>query len=115
MVREAFPDTPCFVRSFDRRHSLELIAQGVAGEVRETFESALAFGGEALVGLGASREEAELIAKDVRRRDRERLDAQIEGGLYAGLEKLRVQPEPLTPPAVPAPRRAEGAPAAAGD
>jgi len=105
VVREAFPDTPCFARSYDRRHSLELIRHGVAGEVRETLESALAFGREVLVGLSASREEAVRIADDVRRRDRDRLEAQVEGGLYAGMEHLRVQPEPLTPP--PETRRAE--------
>ena len=47
--------------------------------------------------------------------DRERLEAQVEGGLYAGLEQYRVQPEPLTPP-VPAPkRRAEEDAPAGGD
>ena len=108
VVREAFPDTPCFARSYDRRHSLELIRRGVAAEVRETMESALAFGREVLVGLGAPRAEAERVVDDVRRRDRERLEAQIEGGLYAGMEHLRVRPEPLTPPA---PKRVESAPA----
>lgn len=112
VVREAFPDTPCFARSYDRRHSLELIRQSVTAEVRETSESALVFGREVLVGLGAPRPEAERIVDDVRRRDRERLEAQLEGGLYAGMEHLRVRPEPLTPP-VPAPKRAEGAPAGA--
>ncbi len=114
VVREAFPDTPCFARSYDRRHSLELIRRGVAGEMRETFESAVAFGRDALVGLGAPREEAERVAEDVRRRDRERLQAQLEGGLYAGLEQYRVRPEPLTPPATAPKRRAEDA-AAGGD
>jgi len=108
VVREAFPDTPCFARSYDRVHSLELIRRGVAAEVRETMESALAFGREVLVGLGAPRPEAERIVDDVRRRDRERLEAQLEGGLYAGMEHLRLRPEPLTPPA---PKRVESAPA----
>ncbi|CAA9240901.1 MAG: Inner membrane protein, KefB/KefC family [uncultured Acetobacteraceae bacterium] len=108
VVREAFPDTPCFARSYDRRHSLDLIRRGVTAEVRETLGSALSFGREVLVGLGATREEAGRLVADVERRDRERLEMQIEGGLYAGLEQLRVRPEPLTPPA---PRRVEGAPA----
>ncbi|CAA9268588.1 MAG: Inner membrane protein, KefB/KefC family [uncultured Acetobacteraceae bacterium] len=116
VVREAFPDTPCFARSYDRRHSLELIRRGVTAEVRETLGSALAFGREVLVGLGATRDEAERFVADVERRDRERLEAQLEGGLYAGMEHLRVRPEPLTPPAAPLPKRAaEGAPAASGD
>jgi voltage-gated potassium channel Kch len=114
VVREAFPDTPCYARSYDRGHSLELIRRGVAAEVRETLGSALSFGREVLVGLGATRDEAELLVTDVERRDRERLQAQLEGGLYAGLEHLRPRPEPLTPPAPPAPRRVEGA-AAGGD
>ena len=111
VVREAFPSTPCFARSFDRRHSLELIRKGVAGEVRETFESAIVFGREAVVSLGAPRDEAERIAEDVRRRDRQRLEAQVEGGLYAGLEQYQVRPEPLTPPAPARKRKAEDAPA----
>jgi voltage-gated potassium channel Kch len=117
VVREAFPGTPCFARSFDRRHSLELVRRGVAVEVRETFESALLFGGEVIAALGAARDEAERLVADVRRRDRERLEAQLEGGLYAGMEPFRVRPEPLAPPdANPAPtaRTAEGAPAGGG-
>jgi monovalent cation:proton antiporter-2 (CPA2) family protein len=99
VARGAFPDTPLLVRSYDRRHSLDLIGRGVAGEVRETLESALVFGREALVALGVAGTEAERIERDVRRRDRERLLAQVEGGLFAGRDLVRaVRPEPLTPP-----------------
>jgi monovalent cation:proton antiporter-2 (CPA2) family protein len=108
VVREAFPETPCFARSYDRRHSLELIRRQVAGEVRETFDSALAFGGEVVAALGATRAEAAGLVADVRRRDLERLAAQVEGGSYDGLEQLRVQPEPLSPPKSGR-ERAEGA------
>ena len=111
VVQEAFPGTPCFARSYDRRHSLELIRRRVAGEVRETFDSALAFGGEVVAALGATRDEAARLVADVRRRDMERLAAQVEGGTYAGLEQLRVQPEPLSPP-TGARERAEAATAA---
>jgi voltage-gated potassium channel Kch len=106
LAREAFPDTPVLVRSYDRRHSIELIRIGVAGEVRETFDSALAFGREALVVLGDGVEAAQGMEAEVRRRDRERLRLQVEGGLFAGLDLRRVRPEPLTPPrraAAPAP------------
>jgi monovalent cation:proton antiporter-2 (CPA2) family protein len=99
VAREAFPDTPLLVRSYDRRHSLDLIGRGVAGEVRETLESALGVGRDALVALGVAGTEAERIERDVRRRDRERLLAQVEGGLFAGRDLVRaVRPEPLTPP-----------------
>jgi hypothetical protein len=40
LARAEFPDLKLYVRSFDRRHSLELLAKGVDYEVRETFESA---------------------------------------------------------------------------
>ena len=44
VVKEAFPDTPCYVRAYDRRHSLALLARGADLEMRETSESAFAFG-----------------------------------------------------------------------
>ena len=107
IVRESYPGTPCVVRSYDRRHALELRARGIDGEVRETLESALVLGREALVRLGIPEEAAEEIRRDVRRRDHERLEAQASGDFFAGIDRLRVRPEPLTPP-----RRA-AAPAAA--
>ncbi|HZF75708.1 MAG TPA: hypothetical protein VE033_07745, partial [Acetobacteraceae bacterium] len=70
----------------------------VAGQVRETFESALAFGREALMILGDGREAARSVEEEVRRRDAERLRAQVQGGLHAGLDPATVRPEPLVPP-----------------
>jgi voltage-gated potassium channel Kch len=99
ILREQYPGTPRYVRSYDRRHSLELIDRGVEYEIRETLESAIVFGREALVGLGVPRAHAEDIEADVRRRDAERLEAQRRGGLLAGLDRYRVRPEPLTAPA----------------
>jgi len=115
VVKEAFPDTPCYARAYDRGHALELIRRGVAAEVRETLESALAFGREVLVGLGAPRDEAVRIVEDVRRRDRDRLEAQREGGVYAGMEHLRMRPEPLTPPSIAFARERPGGVPTGGD
>ncbi|MXP63803.1 potassium transporter [Roseomonas sp. M0104] len=98
VVQEAFPDTPCFARAWDRRHALELLARGIDGQVRETLESALALGREALVGLGVSRDMAEAVEQDVRDRDRERLKAQQLGGFFVATDHYKVRPEPLTPP-----------------
>ena len=39
--RPNFPARKLYVRSFDRRHTLQLIAKGVDFELRETYESAL--------------------------------------------------------------------------
>src|SRR5690606_21312093 len=58
LAKAEFPLTRIMVRAYDRGHSLDLIAAGVDYEIRETFESALAFGGAALAALGVSEEEA---------------------------------------------------------
>jgi glutathione-regulated potassium-efflux system protein KefB len=89
------------VRSFDRSHAIELIAKGVDEQVRETFESALAFSALALQGLGVAAEEAAEVVDEVRRRDTERLQLEIVGGMYAGKELLRgngPKPTPFTVP-----------------
>ena len=84
VVNEQFPDTKLYVRAFDRTHTLELIRKGVNFELRETLESALAFGAAALEGLGVDAERAEAVADDVRRRDLERLALQKAGGFWSG-------------------------------
>jgi monovalent cation:proton antiporter-2 (CPA2) family protein len=101
LVRSEFPGVALFVRSYDRRHSLRLIAKGVDLELRETFESALAFGRRALEGLGLAPERAQAAEDFVRARDLDRLALQQAEGLYAGFELWQariVQPEPLSAP-----------------
>jgi glutathione-regulated potassium-efflux system protein KefB len=101
LVRSEFPGTALFVRSYDRRHSLRLVSKGVDFELRETFESALAFGRRALEGLGLDSERAQAVEDFVRTRDLDRLALQQAEGLSAGLELLQtrlVQPEPLSEP-----------------
>jgi glutathione-regulated potassium-efflux system protein KefB len=101
IVRAEFAGTQLYVRSYDRRHTLKLIAAGVDFEIRETFESALAFGRRTLEGLGLDRERASAIEDFIRRRDLDRLALQQAEGLSAGLDLLQtrlVQPEPLSAP-----------------
>ena len=101
IVRAEFPGVALFVRAYDRRHSLRLIAKGVDLELRETFESALAFGRRALEGLGLSPERAQEVEDFVRARDLDRLAVQQAEGVSAGLELWQarlVQPEPLSTP-----------------
>jgi glutathione-regulated potassium-efflux system protein KefB len=98
LVNSEFPVAELYVRSFDRGHTLSLIWAGVAYEIRETFESAMAFGEATLRGLGFSPEEAAATASDVRERDRVRLQIQQAEGIYAGREYFRPTPAPLTPP-----------------
>jgi len=104
IVRAEFAGVALFVRSYDRRHTLTLIAKGVDFELRETFESALVFGRRALEKLGLDSERAAAVEDFVRTRDLDRLVLQQAGGPSAGLDLLQtrlVQPEPLS-----APRRA---------
>lgn len=65
------------MRSFDREHSLQLVAAGVDYQIRETFESAVAFGQAALVELGVDEDEAVTIAREIRRRDAERFELRL--------------------------------------
>lgn len=95
-----FPASRILARSYDRGHSIRLRQAGVQYEIRETFESALAFGGAGLRQLGMDPLDVNEVIEDVRRRDDERLDAQSQGGLAAGGDRLYVapQPEPLIAP-----------------
>jgi glutathione-regulated potassium-efflux system protein KefB len=101
LVRHEFPLTPVLARAYDRQHATELIKTGVAFQLRETFESAMAFGAAALRELGIPDDEIVEVSRDVRRRDAERLQMQVTGGLTAGrslLHNNRWAPAPLTQP-----------------
>ncbi len=89
LARAEFPLTKLFVRAFDRGHSLRLIKAGVDYEIRETFESALTFGGAVLRELGLPPEAVTETIADVRRRDEQRLEAQLAGGIAAGRHLMR--------------------------
>jgi glutathione-regulated potassium-efflux system protein KefB len=88
LIRDEFPLVKVMARAFDRAHALALARLGVSYQVRETFESALAFGAETIRRLGAEEEEIAEIVAGVRRRDRERFEAQALGGLMAGQDLL---------------------------
>jgi monovalent cation:proton antiporter-2 (CPA2) family protein len=102
LVRAEFPGLKLYVRSYDRRHTLELLAkEGVDFEMRETFESAVEFGRAVLEGLGLAHERAVEVADYVRQRDLDRLALQQAEGIAAGRDLVwskRVRPEPLSEP-----------------
>ncbi|MDO5612147.1 MAG: monovalent cation:proton antiporter-2 (CPA2) family protein [Paracoccus sp. (in: a-proteobacteria)] len=99
LVRHEFPMARLLVRSYDRRHAVELIRAGVDFQIRETLESALVMGAQGLRELGLSEAEITLTTEDIRRRDAERLTMQIQGEMRDGLDRLvRPTPEPLTAP-----------------
>jgi len=101
LVRHEFPLTPVLARAYDRQHATELIKRNVAFQVRETFESAMTFGAAALRELGIPEDEIVEVTRDVRRRDTERLQLQLTGGITAGRSLMHSNlwaPVPLTQP-----------------
>ena len=101
MAVRAFPQAKLFVRAYDRVHALDLMERGVKFPFRETFDSALSFGREALMALGIPEDEAEDIRLDVKRRDIQRLHRQRDEGILGGTDLLHgatVTPEPLIEP-----------------
>lgn len=101
LVRAEFHGAKLFVRSYDRPHTLALIARGVDYEIRETYESAIVFGRRTLEALGLDPLRAQEVEEDVRTRDRARLALQQAEGLMAGVDMLygRTMPhEPLRRP-----------------
>jgi len=101
LCKAEFPLAKLYVRAIDRTHTLHLIKQGVEYQMRETLESAMALGEQALIGLGVPPDDAREVTEDARRRDAERLELQVAGGTYAGRELLRGNisvPTPLAPP-----------------
>ncbi|MBN8480824.1 MAG: cation:proton antiporter [Xanthomonadales bacterium] len=101
LVRHEFAQAKVLVRAFDREHAVELVGLGVDGLVRETFESAMAFGEAALRELGVDADDAAETSAEVRRRDTERFELDVAGGLAAGRHLLlgnAPKPTPFTTP-----------------
>ncbi|WP_312821164.1 monovalent cation:proton antiporter-2 (CPA2) family protein [Brevundimonas sp.] len=103
LVVHEFPGTKIFARAYDRGATLRLLKAGVDYQIRETFESALVFGGEVLRNLGMADVEVEEALEDVRARDAQRVDLEMAGGLEAGRSLIRgnmktPQPSPYIKP-----------------
>ncbi|MBA5778375.1 cation:proton antiporter [Stappia sp. F7233] len=88
VIRAHFPTAKLYCRATDRAHALDLTKRGVDFQIRETFESGIAFGRAALDALGIEGERIIEIETDVRRRDKERLELQLKEGLFAGADRL---------------------------
>ncbi|TXM81907.1 potassium transporter TrkA, partial [Methylobacterium sp. WL122] len=65
IVHEEFESVRTYVRAYDRMHAVELMNRDVDYVVRETAESALAFGRATLEGLGLSSADAAARVEDV--------------------------------------------------
>ncbi|WP_137176328.1 monovalent cation:proton antiporter-2 (CPA2) family protein [Roseomonas sp. AR75] len=103
LCRAEFPLAKLYVRAYDRGHARRLILAGVDYQIRETFESALAFSENVLLGLGFDLEEARESIAEVRERDARRVQLELVGGVAAGRSLMRgnvatPEPEPFFPP-----------------
>ncbi|MGB9365133.1 MAG: monovalent cation:proton antiporter-2 (CPA2) family protein [Xanthobacteraceae bacterium] len=96
LVQAEFPGTKIFARSYDRGHTLQLLAKNVDYELRETFESAMKFGRKTLEAVGIDADRAEMVEDFIRNRDRERVAIQQAEGIYAGIDLMRQRPT-MTP------------------
>jgi monovalent cation:proton antiporter-2 (CPA2) family protein len=87
-VLEAFPQAKVMVRTFDRRHMIELDGLDLAYTQRELFESAVKMGRAALNDAGVEPPEIDRVEREYRLRDCERLERQAEtGDIRAGQER----------------------------
>ena len=85
------------MRAFDRIHALKLLEKRADFQLRETFESAIAFGGATYAAMSGDRERARELVAHVRQLDNERLALQQAGAAYSELAPWQtIQPEPLT-------------------
>ncbi len=99
LIRSEFPLAKLYVRSFDRQHTLKLRKLGVDFEIRETYESAFAFGMQSLEGLGYDEGRIAEVAETIREREAARLAIQMSGGQLAYTDvQGKLQPQPLTVP-----------------
>jgi glutathione-regulated potassium-efflux system protein KefB len=88
LVRDEFPMAKVVARAWDRGHAIELVKLGVEYQLRETFESALTLGVEAVKLMGANEDEAATALERVREFDRRRFELQVLNGVQAGRQLL---------------------------
>ena len=103
-VIDSFPHARVMVRTFDRRHMMELDPLDLAYTQRELFESAVKMGRAALKDAGIVSHEIDRVESEYRLRDCERLERQAAtGDLRAGLERSFAPDRPLPDEEVPSP------------
>jgi len=100
LVKENFPMAQIHVRAFDRIHAIELLEKGAHYQMRETFESALTFGGTTLDYVIDDPQHVEEVVDFVRQRDGVRFAYQLARGSEAKLKPVppEILPEPLFKP-----------------
>ncbi|WP_439682600.1 Glutathione-regulated potassium-efflux system protein [Cupriavidus oxalaticus] len=97
-ARRECPQVKLIVRAFDREHALELVQKDADHVVRETLESALLMGRQAVLALGATEDEADALTEQVRSRDAERFALETAGATFAGRALVLGNIERIDPP-----------------
>lgn len=80
LVKHEFPQARVLVRAYDRVHAREMALAGADYQLRETFESAMAFGQQTLREMEVPEDDILAIAEDIRQRDKERFELEISTG-----------------------------------
>lgn len=88
LIKAEFPLVPVLARATTRQHAVELLHAGADYQIRETLESALALAARALEEMNVDQDEIADVIDDVRRRDGERLEMEMTGGVYASRHLL---------------------------
>ncbi len=97
LMKAEFPLVPVLARAYDRAHLMALMRAGADGIVRETFESAIDLGGQALALLGEDPETVAEVIEGVRKRDEARIALQFTEGIMAGRDLLLSNAQTLRP------------------
>lgn len=100
LVTHEFPLAKLLVRSYDREHSLHLVKHKVDFMIRETFESAIKFGGVILQELGVDEDEVGRITEEIRDLDNERFETEIAAddvNAGVGMQYTHTHPRPTAP------------------
>lgn len=100
LVKHEFPQAKVLVRTYDRIHAREVAMAGADFQIRETFESALAFGQQTLREMDVPEEDIFAIAEDIRQRDRDRLQLEITTGNVDEARKLMFSNVPTPIPLI---------------
>ncbi len=81
LARHEFPLVPVLARALTRQHAIELVRHGAAFNIRETYESAMIMGREALLRLGETAVVVDETVEMVRAQDAQRMALEQVGGM----------------------------------
>lgn len=97
-IKNEYPLTPIFARTYDRHSAIELTKLHVDFQIRETLESALVLSKAAMMKLGVDEVEATEIVENVRLLDKERFKEELIYGTSAELIRKYFTPKPFVKP-----------------